>query len=100
MSRIRLVTQLYTTQLSMVTGMIVQLLFLLHYLTLHYFYNVFREIVVLLLEHEASPNITDSKGSTPLHLASWAGHSDIVRLLLTTGVRVVQINQRVSLDHT
>ena len=55
-----------------------------------------REIVVLLLEHEASPNIVDSKGSSPLHLAAWAGHSDIVRLLLTTGIRVTQINLRVS----
>lgn len=55
-----------------------------------------REIVVLLLEHEASPNIVDSKGSSPLHLAAWAGHSDIVRLLLTTGVRVTQIDLRVS----
>jgi len=54
--------------------------------------NGHREIVVLLLEHEASPNIVDSKGSTPLHLASWAGHADIVRLILTHGVRVTQIN--------
>ncbi|XP_046655890.1 ankyrin repeat and SAM domain-containing protein 1A-like [Daphnia pulicaria] len=54
--------------------------------------NGHREIVVLLLEHEASANIVDSKGSSPLHLAAWAGHSDIVRLLLTTGVRVTQIN--------
>ncbi|KAK4014538.1 hypothetical protein OUZ56_027060 [Daphnia magna] len=54
--------------------------------------NGHREIVVLLLEHEASPNIVDSKGSSPLHLAAWAGHADIVRLLLTSGVRVTQIN--------
>ncbi|XP_057381430.1 ankyrin repeat and SAM domain-containing protein 1A-like [Daphnia carinata] len=54
--------------------------------------NGHREIVVLLLEHEASPNIVDGKGSSPLHLAAWAGHADIVRLLLTSGVRVTQIN--------
>lgn len=54
--------------------------------------------MVLLLEHEASPNIVDSKGSSPLHLAAWAGHSDIVRLLLTTGVRVTQINLKVRLS--
>jgi len=58
--------------------------------------NDFREIVVLLLEHEASPNIVDNKGSTPLHLAAWAGHTDIVRLILTQGVRVTQINLKVS----
>lgn len=51
---------------------------------------------MLLLEHEASPNIVDSKGSSPLHLAAWAGHADIVRLLLTSGVRVTQINLKVS----
>ena len=57
----------------------------------------YSEIVALLLEHEASPNITDSKGSSPLHLAAWAGHADIVRVLLTAGVRVTQINLKVSL---
>ena len=62
------------------------------------FVVTYSEIVVLLLEHEASPNIVDSKGSSPLHLAAWAGHSDIVRLLLTTGVRVTQIDLRVSLS--
>lgn len=56
----------------------------------------FREVVALLLEHEASPNIVDNKGSTPLHLAAWAGHADIVRLILTQGVRITQINLRVS----
>jgi len=54
--------------------------------------NGHRDVVVLLLEHEASPNIVDIKGSTPLHLAAWAGHTDIVRLILTQGVRVTQIN--------
>lgn len=52
---------------------------------------------MLLLENEASPSIVDSKGSSPLHLAAWAGHGDIVRLLLTSGVRAIQINLKVSL---
>lgn len=57
------------------------------------------EIVALLLENEASPNLVDNKGSTALHLAAWAGHSDIVRLILTTGNHVVQINLKVGLDN-
>jgi hypothetical protein len=33
-----------------------------------------------------------------LHLAAWAGYINIVWLLLTTGVRVTQINLKVSLS--
>ncbi|KAI4463924.1 ankyrin repeat and sterile alpha motif domain-containing protein 1 [Holotrichia oblita] len=40
------------------------------------------DIVRLLLEHDASTNIVDTKGSTPLHLAAWSGNADIARLLL------------------
>ena len=55
-----------------------------------------REIVGLLLKHQASPNIVDRKGSSPLHLAAWAAHIDIVYILLTTGIGETQINLRVS----
>lgn len=30
-----------------------------------------------------NPNALDTKGSSPLHLAAWAGHADICKLLLT-----------------
>ena len=33
----------------------------------------------LLLSYEASCNSVDEAGSSPLHLASWAGHGDLVR---------------------
>jgi len=51
-----------------------------------------REVVQLLLAHEASTNILDVKGSSPLHLAAWTGNVDIVRLLLSQGPSVPNVN--------
>lgn len=56
----------------------------------------FRNIVQLLLTHEASTNIVDGKGSSPLHLAAWTGNVDIVRLLLCHGPSVPNVNLLVS----
>ena len=55
----------------------------------------YRDIVRLLLEHEASVNIVDSKGSSPLHLAAWSGNADIARSLLK-GSSVCNVNLTVS----
>ncbi|XP_044737576.1 ankyrin repeat and sterile alpha motif domain-containing protein 1B-like isoform X2 [Chrysoperla carnea] len=54
--------------------------------------NGHREIVRLLLAHEASTNIVDVKGSSPLHLAAWTGNVDVVRLLLCHGPSVPNVN--------
>ncbi|XP_066998734.2 ankyrin repeat and SAM domain-containing protein 1A [Anabrus simplex] len=54
--------------------------------------NGHKEIVQLLLAHEASTNIVDVKGSSPLHLAAWTGNVDIVRLLLCHGPSVPNVN--------
>ena len=51
-----------------------------------------RDIVELLLSYEASCNSADDKGSSPLHLASWAGKSDIVKTLLTHGPSIANVN--------
>lgn len=50
----------------------------------------------LLLQHEASPNVVDSKGSSPLHLAAWAGDAEIVRLILSQGPSNPKVNLAVS----
>lgn len=49
--------------------------------------------------HEASPNLPDSRGSSPLHLACWAGHQDIVNLLLTQSNRPANPNLQVKQPH-
>ncbi|RZF41912.1 hypothetical protein LSTR_LSTR005680 [Laodelphax striatellus] len=54
--------------------------------------NGHKQIVQLLLTHEASTNIADVKGSSPLHLAAWSGNVDIVRLLLNHGPSVPNVN--------
>lgn len=59
-------------------------------------YIIYREIVRLLLDHDASTNIVDIKGSSPLHLAAWSGNTEIVKLLLT-GHSPCNVNLTVSL---
>ncbi|XP_063913251.1 ankyrin repeat and SAM domain-containing protein 1A isoform X2 [Zophobas morio] len=61
--------------------------------------NGHREIVRLLLEHDASANIVDVKGSSPLHLAAWSGNVDIVRLLLS-GPSICNVNLTTKDDET
>jgi len=60
------------------------------------FAELSRDIVELLLSYEASCNSADEKGSSPLHLASWAGKSDIVRTLLTHGPSIANVNLTVT----
>ena len=47
-----------------------------------------KNIVKLLLQHGADPNITDINGSSPLHWAAQASFGDIVELLLEQGAEV------------
>ncbi|XP_034939821.1 ankyrin repeat and SAM domain-containing protein 1A-like [Chelonus insularis] len=54
--------------------------------------NGHRDVVKLLLQHEASTNVVDAKGSSPLHLAAWAGDAEIVKLLLSQGPSVPNVN--------
>ena len=56
------------------------------------FFHLFRHIVELLLTYEASCNAADEKGSSPLHLAAWAGFAPIVDALLTHGPSVANAN--------
>ncbi|XP_037796588.1 ankyrin repeat and sterile alpha motif domain-containing protein 1B-like, partial [Penaeus monodon] len=58
--------------------------------------NGHKEVVSLLLAHEASCNVQDLKGSTPLHLAAWAGHTEVVRALLHQGPSVANVNHQLN----
>uniref|UniRef100_A0A8C4IVA3 Ankyrin repeat and sterile alpha motif domain-containing protein 1B n=1 Tax=Dicentrarchus labrax TaxID=13489 RepID=A0A8C4IVA3_DICLA len=56
--------------------------------------NGHREVVLKLLQFEASTNIADSKGCFPLHLAAWRGDVDIVRILMHHGPSHCRVNQQ------
>lgn len=45
-------------------------------------------IVIYLLQHEASPDVPTVRGETPLHLACRANQTDIIRILLRNGAQV------------
>lgn len=45
-------------------------------------------IVIYLLQHEASPDVPTVRGETPLHLAARANQTDIIRILLRNGAQV------------
>ncbi|CAG2243095.1 ANK [Mytilus edulis] len=40
------------------------------------------QTVKLLLKHNSNPNICNKDSKSPLHIASWKGHTEIVKLLL------------------
>ncbi|XP_028426792.1 ankyrin repeat and sterile alpha motif domain-containing protein 1B isoform X2 [Perca flavescens] len=56
--------------------------------------NGHREVVLKLLQFEASTNVPDSKGCFPLHLAAWRGDVDIVRILIHHGPSHCRVNQQ------
>ncbi|XP_074481297.1 ankyrin repeat and sterile alpha motif domain-containing protein 1B isoform X1 [Sebastes fasciatus] len=56
--------------------------------------NGHREVVLKLLQFEASTNVSDSKGCFPLHLAAWRGDVDIVRILIQHGASQCRVNQQ------
>ncbi|XP_076014961.1 ankyrin repeat and sterile alpha motif domain-containing protein 1B [Genypterus blacodes] len=56
--------------------------------------NGHREVVLKLLQFEASTNASDSKGCFPLHLAAWRGDVDIVRILIHHGPSHCRVNQQ------
>ncbi|KAH6934238.1 hypothetical protein HPB50_022068 [Hyalomma asiaticum] len=54
--------------------------------------NYHREILALLLDHEASANALDGRDCTRLHLAALTGNMDVVRMLLERGTSVSDAN--------
>ena len=45
-------------------------------------------IVIYLIQHQASPDEATVRGETPLHLAARANQTDIIRILLRNGAQV------------
>uniref|UniRef100_H3DND5 Ankyrin repeat and sterile alpha motif domain containing 1B n=1 Tax=Tetraodon nigroviridis TaxID=99883 RepID=H3DND5_TETNG len=56
--------------------------------------NGHRDVVLKLLQYEASTNVEDNKGCFPLHLAAWRGDVDIVRILIHHGPSHCRVNQQ------
>ncbi|XP_041833007.1 ankyrin repeat and sterile alpha motif domain-containing protein 1B isoform X2 [Melanotaenia boesemani] len=56
--------------------------------------NGHRDVVLKLLQFEASTNVPDSKGCFPLHLAAWRGDVDIVGILIHHGPSHCRVNQQ------
>uniref|UniRef100_A0A674P394 Ankyrin repeat and sterile alpha motif domain containing 1B n=1 Tax=Takifugu rubripes TaxID=31033 RepID=A0A674P394_TAKRU len=56
--------------------------------------NGHRDVVLKLLQFEASTNVADNKGCFPLHLAAWRGDADIVRILVHHGPSHCRVNQQ------
>lgn len=54
-----------------------------------------RDVVLKLLQFEASTNVSDSKGCFPLHLAAWRGDVDIVQILIHHGPSHSRVNEQV-----
>lgn len=61
----------------------------------------FSDIVQLLLQHEGiNPNALDQRGSSALHLAAWAGHTEICKFLLNHPTLPADPNTRTAEDET
>jgi ankyrin repeat protein len=45
-------------------------------------------IVIFLIQNQASPDEATVRGETPLHLAARANQTDIIRILLRNGAKV------------
>jgi len=59
-----------------------------------------RDVVLKLLQFEATTNVADSKGCFPLHLAAWRGDVDIVQILIHHGPSHSRVNEQVLYPHS
>ncbi|XP_057613543.1 ankyrin repeat and sterile alpha motif domain-containing protein 1B isoform X2 [Chionomys nivalis] len=56
--------------------------------------NGHKDIVLKLLQYEASTNVADNKGYFPIHLAAWRGDVEIVKLLIHHGPSHSRVNEQ------
>ncbi|XP_041113226.1 ankyrin repeat and sterile alpha motif domain-containing protein 1B-like isoform X1 [Polyodon spathula] len=56
--------------------------------------NGHKDVVLKLLQYEASTNVADNKGCFPLHLAAWKGDVDIVKILIHHGPSYCRVNEK------
>ncbi|RXM36708.1 Ankyrin repeat and sterile alpha motif domain-containing protein 1B [Acipenser ruthenus] len=56
--------------------------------------NGHKDVVLKLLQYEASTNVADNKGCIPLHLAAWKGDVDIVKILIHHGPSYCRVNEQ------
>ncbi|XP_038667254.1 ankyrin repeat and sterile alpha motif domain-containing protein 1B isoform X15 [Scyliorhinus canicula] len=56
--------------------------------------NGHKDVVLKLLQYEASTNVADNKGCFPLHLAAWKGDMDIVKILIHHGPSHSRVNEQ------
>lgn len=60
------------------------------------FFFSLRDIVLKLLQYEASTNVADNKGYFPIHLAAWKGDVEIVKILIHHGPSHSRVNEQVT----
>ncbi|XP_038934976.1 ankyrin repeat and sterile alpha motif domain-containing protein 1B isoform X9 [Rattus norvegicus] len=56
--------------------------------------NGHKDIVLKLLQFEASTNVADNKGYFPIHLAAWKGDVEIVKILIHHGPSHSRVNEQ------
>uniref|UniRef100_UPI00398EE64B ankyrin repeat and sterile alpha motif domain-containing protein 1B isoform X8 n=1 Tax=Pristiophorus japonicus TaxID=55135 RepID=UPI00398EE64B len=56
--------------------------------------NGHKDVVLKLLQYEASTNVADNKGCFPLHLAAWKGDMDILKILIHHGPSHSRVNEQ------
>ncbi|XP_042323892.1 ankyrin repeat and sterile alpha motif domain-containing protein 1B isoform X7 [Sceloporus undulatus] len=56
--------------------------------------NGHRDVVIKLLQYEASTNVADNKGYFPIHLAAWKGDVEIVKILIHHGPSHSRVNEQ------
>nr|XP_034982774.1 ankyrin repeat and sterile alpha motif domain-containing protein 1B isoform X4 [Zootoca vivipara] len=56
--------------------------------------NGHKDVVIKLLQFEASTNVADNKGYFPIHLAAWKGDVEIVKILIRHGPSHSRVNEQ------